>query len=506
MLQTTQAVFAASTIRPRAPRRRLALAALLALLGLGLAGRASAAKWVALPGAEGHGQFAAGGGKVPQADFHVTPNGNDQWSGKLARPNGAGRDGPFATLARARDAVRLLKRTSSKKDFLVLIRGGVYRLDEMLVFSLEDSAPPGGNITYAAYPGEVPVLSSGAPVRNWKRLEKSPENLPPAARGKVWVAEAPEGIEQIRSLYDGLKRLPWARTEGFTPPEFVKPGQPLDQLRFPAGTMKNWPDLKEAELLTIPSCDYEMNILPIASVDEQASEARTALAPSRPIGRVKYFDKTLWVENILEALDQPGEGVFNGVQRKLYFWPKGDRPSDNIVAPRLTELVRVEGAIDYDGPRDQPVTGLAFQGLTFAHTERFPWHGRTGWSRQHSWEMFDRPTAALRFRGASDCVVQACRFTATTGTGIRLDLTCQRNRIVGNEFSHLGAIAILLAGYGPGTKDANNHNEVINNWVHHTGEVYWATPARIRVGVMIASSAPWPIWATRFPTRPSETF
>ena len=235
--------------------------------------------------------------------------------------------------------------------------------------------------------------------------------------------------------------------------------------------------MKDAALLTIPSCDYEMNILPIASVEEHTGLARTGLSPSRPIGRVKYFDQTLWVENIMEALDQPGEWVFSPAQRKIYFWPRNEQPGDNILAPRLTELVRVEGKIDYDGPEDKPVTGLVFQGLTFAHTERFPWQGYTGWNLQHCWEMFDRPTAALRFRGASRCVVRDCRFTATAGTGVRLDLTCRKNRIIGNEFSHVGAVAILLAGYGPGTKDANDHNEVINNWIHHTGEVYWASPA-----------------------------
>jgi parallel beta-helix repeat protein len=60
---------------------------------------------------------------------------------------------------------------------------------------------------------------------------------------------------------------------------------------------------------------------------------------------------------------------------------------------------------------------------------------------------------------------------------LRLDLTCQRNRIVDNEFTRLGAVAILLAGYPPGTKDVNHHNHIINNWVHHTGEIYQATPA-----------------------------
>ena len=402
-------------------------------------------------------------------DFYLSPTGDDSNPGTKSKP--------FATLERARDAVRERKREKSKKDYTVLLRGGVYRLKTTVVFSLEDSAPAGRTITYAAYPGETPVLSSGMPLQNWKRLEMAPDNLPSAAHGKVWMADAPEGMERVATLYDGMKRLPRARTEGFTPLDFVKQDLPADEIRFPAGTMKNWPDLKDAELLNIPSCDYEMSILPIASVNEATGLARTAFQSSRPIGKVKYFDKTLWVENILEALDQPGEWVFNSAQRKIYFWPNSDQPGENIVAPRLTELLRVEGKIDYDGPQDQPVTGLVFQGLTFAHAERLPWHGRTGWGLQHHWEMFDRPTAALRFRGAAECVVRACRFTATSGTGLRLDLTCQKNRIVDNEFSHLGAMAILLAGYGPGTKDANHHNEVSNNWVHHTGEIYWATPA-----------------------------
>jgi len=411
------------------------------------------------------------------ADFYVAPNGRDDWSGRVAEPMANFTDGPFATLTRARNAVRALKKLSGKKDFVVRIRGGTYLIRETLVFSLEDSAPDGGTITYAAFRNEEPILSSGVPIRGWRRLGENPPGLPAAARDKVWVADLPQGLDRLFSLYDGLERLPRARTNGFTPPEFVKPNQPLDQFRFPAGTMKNWPDLKEAELLVIPSCDYEMNILPIALVDERAGLAKTALAPSRPIGRVKYFDKTLWVANLIEALDQPGEWVSSAAQRKIYLWPKGNRPGDGIVAPGLTELVKVEGQIDYEGPRDRLVQGLAFQGLTFAHTERLPWHGYTGWSLQHSWEMFDRPTAAVRLRGASACAVEGCRFTATSGTGIRLDLTCQKNRIIGSEFSHVGGMAILLAGYGPGTKNSNDHNEVVNNWVHHTGEVDWATPA-----------------------------
>lgn len=45
--------------------------------------------------------------QTPKADFYVSVNGSDSWSGTLAEPNAQGDDGPFATLPRARDAVRV---------------------------------------------------------------------------------------------------------------------------------------------------------------------------------------------------------------------------------------------------------------------------------------------------------------------------------------------------------------------------------------------------------------
>ena len=45
-------------------------------------------------------------GQNVEATFFVAQNGNDEWSGMLSDPSAAETDGPFATLARARDAGR----------------------------------------------------------------------------------------------------------------------------------------------------------------------------------------------------------------------------------------------------------------------------------------------------------------------------------------------------------------------------------------------------------------
>ena len=41
-----------------------------------------------------------------QADFYVASDGDDGWSGTRPEPDATHADGPFATLTRARDAVR----------------------------------------------------------------------------------------------------------------------------------------------------------------------------------------------------------------------------------------------------------------------------------------------------------------------------------------------------------------------------------------------------------------
>ena len=76
--------------------------------------------------------------------------------------------------------------TTSKekgKNIKVLIRGGRYYLTRTVVFGLEDSAPEGCTITYAAYPGEEPVFSSGIKITDWKELGRNvPPELPEMAK------------------------------------------------------------------------------------------------------------------------------------------------------------------------------------------------------------------------------------------------------------------------------------------------------------------------------------
>ena len=247
-------------------------------------------------------------------------------------------------------------------------------------------------------------------------------------------------------------------------------------MHFPAGTLERLANPADAELLVLPSVPYEMNVLPLATVDAAKLIARTAVPGSRPIGPVQFHRESIWGENALEWLDAPGEWVVDTRQRRLYLWPTGERPSDDITVPSLTELVRIEGDINYEAARDLPIEGIVLRGLTFSQGERRPWSDDFVRRLQHFWEGFDMPTALVRLRGAERCAIERCRLVDSSGAGVRLDLHCERNRVVDNEIGRLGGVGVLLAGYGPGTKDCNRHNEVTNNLIHNVGELCWGSP------------------------------
>ena len=123
-------------------------------------------------------------------DLYVSTLGNDRWSGRLAEPNAAGTDGPLATLAKARDAVRDRKQAGGLPGALtVWLRGGQYPITATIEFTPKDSAP----VTYAAYPGETPIIDGGVRITGWRES--------PGVNGPMWVTDIPAQMRPFRSLF-----------------------------------------------------------------------------------------------------------------------------------------------------------------------------------------------------------------------------------------------------------------------------------------------------------------
>ena len=97
---------------------------------------------------------------VAYADYYVSPGGSDTNPGTEIQP--------FATLARARDAVRTVNGAMAS-DITVYLRGGTYQLPDTLVLDQTDSGTNGHYVVYKAYSGERPSISGG---------RRSPGGLP----------------------------------------------------------------------------------------------------------------------------------------------------------------------------------------------------------------------------------------------------------------------------------------------------------------------------------------
>ena len=122
---------------------------------------------------------------APDTTFHVSPSGRDTGTGSAEQP--------FATIERARDAIRLLHAPSSAgRTFAVIVHGGEYRVSETCVFDERDSGAEGAPIVYKAAAGEKPLFRGGVVLRQWRALQDPvpPRNSSPAAaQSHVWECE-----------------------------------------------------------------------------------------------------------------------------------------------------------------------------------------------------------------------------------------------------------------------------------------------------------------------------
>jgi hypothetical protein len=405
--------------------------------------------------------------------FYVATNGQDHWSGQLAKPKRDGSDGPLATLPAAVKAVRAARsqEATPRVPIHILLRGGTYELAEPVLLTTEDSGLDAERpLTIAAYGNEVPVLSGGHRITGWS---------PVPGRVGLWQAAVPgakDGRGYFRSLFANGQRMQRARTpnEGFLRIQGESPQDKPVKLRFNPGDIKPaWADDGDVEVVAFLAwSDLRMQI---RSVDEKANVAVLSgnPQPSNRESNAQYF-----IENAPDALDQPGEWYLD--RRKgvvLYRAKPGEDPNQlEMVAPRLQDLIRFQG----DSAGKHPVQHVVLRGLTFAYTD---WTlGDQGYADTQAAFGIHGDLCA---EGAVDCAIEGCRFVHLAGYAIELGRGCQRWRIVGNEMFDLGAGGVRLGEPGARSDafEANREHVVTDNHIHRLGRVY--APA---IGVLIFQS------------------
>ena len=386
--------------------------------------------------------------RAEEVRFYVSLEGNDRWSGTLPAPNRTATDGPLATLPRARDAVRRLRRSQGgvlRQPVTVLVRGGTYFLTDPLVLSPQDSGTAACPVTYAAYRGEGPVISGGRRLRGWRAVR--------ANGRRAWATEIPEARDGnwfFRELWVNGRRSPRARHPGSgylkVPPV---PAATLQQtpwhegathLRFGKGDLGPWRGAADAELVLMSL--WTDSHLPIAHIDRRK---RLVTFGKRSVYRPSPGDP-YYVENVLEALSSPGQWCLDSAKGMLYYLPRRGESmrASGAIAPVLKQILILKG----NPSRKRYVQHVMFRGLTFSHAES--WFAPRLPGEPQAPEVGGYPQAAVGVPGAihgegvRKCAFEGCAFAHLGGYAIELAGGCSANRIADCEMTDLGAGGIKL--------------------------------------------------------------
>jgi hypothetical protein len=379
-----------------------------------------------------------------RADFYVATNGNDAWSGRLPEPNAGETDGPFATLVRAQNAARALRKKENR-GATVLVRGGTHLLKQTLQFGPEDSGTQERPLVFAAYPGEQPVVSGAVKIPGpWAR----------ETDGNVWTTRPPLGNFRPEEFYVNGVRQRVARMPNEGVWKARRIGTSKRAFGFGTGKMKNWPDIQSGVAVVRPYewVDFHLRIRSVDEVNQEVTLAEDCgyeVVPENGAG--EYY-----IENVRAALDQLGEWCFDTTTGAFAFWPpRGDVLGEaEVLVGRLPVLVSLDG----NAAQDRWVEHIRFSGLTFRYSGRY-----------ERWRHYQG--TALRLRGARSCGIVGCRFEDLGGSGIVLWKECRESEIFGNEFTRTGDTPVVISDYLSEGPAMSYGNVVENNYIHHCGTV-----------------------------------
>ncbi|MBI3920787.1 MAG: right-handed parallel beta-helix repeat-containing protein [Armatimonadetes bacterium] len=332
-------------------------------------------------------------------------------------------------------------------------------------------------ITYAAYPGEKPVISGGRRISGWKRGE-----------GHLWTAEVSEvkagkaRNEQARHeqwsfrqlFVNGVERkrprLPkdgYHAVAGPIVPEKWDDPQNAKAFHFKAGDInKSWTNLKDVEVVVLQY--WTEARLRIAEVDDQTSTVTFTGSSWRPL----TWSKGYVVENVCEGLDAPGEWYLNRKTGVLTYWPLPgeDMTKAEVIAPVAEQLVRIEGDVE----AGKFVEHVALRGLSFRYANApLPDAG-------HAYPQAEVGVrAAIHAEGAKHCSFEDNEVWQVGQWGLELSWGCQDNRIVGNRIHDVGAGGIKIGEESNREKDADEacRTVITDNEVYDGNKVYMGAPA-----------------------------
>jgi len=303
--------------------------------------------------------FCAAALRLAALSLYVSPSGNDQNPGNA--------DAPFATIARARDAIREIRSGPGLPagGITVWIAGGTYDQPATIAFDSRDSGTPDKPIVYAAPPGQLARVTGAISLNpSWfSRVDSSSPvwpRLDPAARGNAYCVNLREhGITDYGTLKPGGFHIhSIAALELFingrpmTLARWPNEGQPLartvaapsnTRISYEGSRPERWAQARDAWLHGLWSTAWADFHVEVSSIHTATKTMDLAGAPAQ-YGTAA--DHPYYAYNLLEEIDEPGEYYVDRSDGVLYLWPPGSLASAaiqvSVLEDCLVELSQTE--------------------------------------------------------------------------------------------------------------------------------------------------------------------
>lgn len=361
---------------------------------------------------------------------------------------------PFDSLTAARDAVRKLKADGKVPPggITVLIKGGVYQVNETFELTEQDSGTENAPVVYRAVDDEIPVFTGGVAVSTFKKVDNAVilKRLPNEAKDKIVVADlakdvvfppvAPRGYGKngvgaapCVELFVNGKPQQMARYPNFAKPDAPDPLKASEAAFMKTGKVhrgffdtkdsglpgvfdyadprhERWTTAADAFLFGYWGHLWAITSCKVERIDTEKKQV--ILATNNPYGcreNMPYY-----AFNLLEEIDEPGEWYLDRQTNQLYLYPP-EGVDINQANVRLTCFPK-------EFFRFKNVSNVLLYGLTFE----------------------DGSGTAGTVSGGENVQIVNCHFNRFGNWGLGIDGL--RHGVLSCSFNHLGGGGISLNG------------------------------------------------------------
>lgn len=377
--------------------------------------------------------------------FYIANNGNDRWSGELPEPNITETDGPFETLERGRNVVRLHREKDPNIHYEIVVRGGIYHLEKTLELAPVDSGTKSKPLIIRAFDGERPILSG---TKKIIRFERGVGNVYEADLNNTVFKKKVFSQLFVKNKRQVLSRFPNIDNQSEINNSFLYVDRSLvnnskKMFHFNKEDLKDKKYIQFPEIIIYPGPNYWNNIRKINKIDYKNGVVHLDKEASYSIIEGNRY----YLQNVKAELDSPGEWYFDKLINKLYFYPKFVEDLDSVTLPVLNTIVAIK-TISYRMVRNIRIEGFELRGCS---------------------------GDAIVLSNAMNIKISNCRVYNTGGNGIVIK-GGGSNCVFGCELYDIGMGGIIVRGGNLKTITSAS-NRVENNHLYRIGSIYKASAA-----------------------------